>query len=117
MDLPASALQATVAPVTHGEAGNVEEFRIGFEEISADSGVVHGLIWPLLTEDADQEEAAEDVAAVLERCGLGRVELIDQLTYIPRDPEQGSPLFMDREHSLVQVTVPQSGQAGLTQLH
>ena len=104
-----------IAVIARFHDDQTEEYRIGLA-LRQDQTVVHGVVWPLLeTEDNDNELSAE-IETVLQEAGITEVIQLSQQFPIEYCDDCGTPLYPNPEGETVHAELPEE-QAENTQRH
>lgn len=104
-----------IAVIARFHDDQTEEYRIGLA-LRQDQTVVHGVVWPLLeTEDNDNELSAE-IETVLQEAGITEVIQLSQRFPIEYCDDCGTPLYPSAEGEPVHAELPEE-QAENTQRH
>ena len=133
-----AALQASIGSFGESEAeARVDEYRIGFS-LAGEPDVLYGVVWPLYGHEDDDEasylDAATDnnppgtdiasnklpiaeITALLEECGVIRIQRHEELFAMEFCDDCGAPLFPDMDADLVHAEMPEDVPAGTTHLH
>ncbi len=103
LNQPATELRAVVAPFHDRQ---LEEFRIGFTQRGA-SDVVHGVVWPLLEHEDDNNDAPTQIEAALREAGIANVLMLDQRFPLEFCDDCGAPLYPNPEGEPVHAELPE----------
>jgi hypothetical protein len=103
LNQPAGELRAVVAPFYDRQ---LEEFRIGFTQ-RGDSDVVHGVVWPLLEHEDDNNDAPSQIEAALREAGISNVMMLDQRFPLEFCDDCGAPLYPNPEGEPVHAELPE----------
>lgn len=112
-NVPASRLRAIAAPYYDRW---LEEWRIGFTGIDSDD-VVHGVTWPLLGGEDENNDLAAHLEALLKETGLGEVRVLDTRMPLEYCEDCGAPLFPNPEGESVHAELPEDMQGTPAHLH
>ena len=99
---PATELRAVVAPFHDRQ---LEEYRVGFTLRNA-SDVVHGVVWPLL-DNEDEQDIPTQLEATLREAGVPNVMLLDQRFPVEFCDDCGAPLYPNPEGEPVHAELPE----------
>ena len=99
---PATELRAVVAPFHDRQ---LEEYRVGFTLRNA-SDVVHGVVWPLL-DNEDEQDIPSQIEATLREAGVPNVMLLDQRFPVEFCDDCGAPLYPNPEGEPVHAELPE----------
>ncbi|HEY6772912.1 MAG TPA: DUF2863 family protein [Oxalicibacterium sp.] len=141
LEIEPAALQAVIGSFGDEENnGRVDEYRIGFG-LAGDDDVLYGVVWPLYGQEDDDEAyriapspasaastasalepalrrtPTEEIAVLLEGCGIIRIKRLAELFAMEFCDDCGSPLFPDVNADLVHAEMPEDAPAGNTHLH
>lgn len=133
-----AALQASIGSFGESEEeARVDEYRIGFSLVG-EPDVLYGVVWPLyghedddevayLAVDTDSDLPGSDIAsnrspiaeitALLEECGVIRIQRHEELFAMEFCDDCGAPLFPDMDADLVHAEMPEDVPAGTPHLH
>ena len=103
LNQPAGELRAVVAPFHDRQ---LEEFRIGFTRRGS-SDVVHGVVWPLLENEDENNEAPAQIEATLREAGVASVLMLDQRFPLEFCDDCGAPLYPNPEGEPVHAELPE----------
>jgi hypothetical protein len=103
LNQPAAELRAVVAPFHDRE---LEEYRIGFTLRNA-SEVVHGVVWPLLDQEDQNQDIPGQIEATLREAGVPNVMLLDQRFPLEFCDDCGAPLYPNPEGEPVHAELPE----------
>lgn len=103
LNQPAAELRAVVAPFHDRQ---LEEFRIGFTQRGS-SDVVHGVVWPLLEHEDENNDAPGQIEAALREAGIANVLLLDQRFPLEFCDDCGAPLYPNPEGEPVHAELPE----------
>jgi len=114
LNQPAAELRAVVAPFHDRQ---LEEFRIGFTQRGS-SDVVHGVVWPLLEHEDENNDAPGQIEAALREAGVANVLLLDQRFPLEFCDDCGAPLYPNPEGEPVHAELPEEqAEAAPRHLH
>ena len=102
LNQPATELRAVVAPFHDRQ---LEEYRVGFTLRNA-SDVVHGVVWPLL-DNEDEQDIPAQIEATLREAGVPNVMLLDQRFPVEFCDDCGAPLYPNPEGEPVHAELPE----------
>ena len=88
VNIEANQLSAVVAPF---QDNRIDEYRIGFVHKTT-GDLVHGVVWPLLDTEDDNETPAM-VEAALRECGIGDIKVIGHTFPLEYCDDCGTPLY------------------------
>ena len=103
LNLPGTELRAVVAPFHDRQ---LEEYRIGFTR-RGDSNVLHGVVWPLLESEDENNDAPTQIEATLREAGIGSVLVLDQRFPLEFCDDCGAPLYPNPEGEPVHAEMPE----------
>ena len=103
LNLPGAELRAVVAPFHDRQ---LEEYRIGFTR-RGDSDVLHGVVWPLLESEDENNDAPAQIEATLREAGIGSVLILDQRFPLEFCDDCGAPLYPNPEGEPVHAEMPE----------
>ena len=103
LNKPAAELRAVVAPFHDRQ---LEEFRIGFVQHGS-SDVVHGVVWPLLEHEDENNDAPAQIDAALREAGITSVLMLDQRFPLEFCDDCGAPLYPNPEGEPVHAELPE----------
>ncbi|KAF0164988.1 MAG: hypothetical protein FD157_1669 [Rhodocyclaceae bacterium] len=112
LNQPAAELRAVVAPFHDRQ---LEEYRIGFTQRGS-SDVVHGVVWPLLEHEDENNDTPAQIEAALREAGVTTVLLLDQRFPLEFCDDCGAPLYPNPEGEPVHAELPED-QAEATPRH
>ena len=104
---PAAELRAVVAPFHDRQ---LEEFRVGFTRRGG-SDVIHGVVWPLLENEDENNEAPAQIEATLREAGVTSVLMLDQRFPLEFCDDCGAPLYPNPEGEPVHAELPEEQTA------
>jgi hypothetical protein len=114
LNQPASDLRAVVAPFHDRQ---LEEFRIGFT-LRGNSDVVHGVVWPLLEHEDENNDAQGQIEATLRETGVNNILMLNQRFPLEFCDDCGAPLYPNPEGEPVHAELPEEqGEAAPRHLH
>ncbi|MBN8474721.1 DUF2863 family protein [Sulfuritalea sp.] len=114
LNLPGAELRAVVAPFHDRQ---LEEYRVGFTR-RGDSDVLHGVVWPLLESEDENNDAPTQIEATLREAGIGSVLALDQRFPLEFCDDCGAPLYPNPEGEPVHAEMPEEqGEAAPRHLH
>ena len=103
LNQPATELRAVVAPF-HDQ--QLEEFRIGFT-LRGSSDVVHGVVWPLLENEDENNDAPTQIEATLREAGITSVLVLEQRFPLEFCDDCGAPLYPNPEGEPMHAELPE----------
>ena len=103
LNQPAGELRAVVAPFHDRQ---LEEFRIGFTQ-RGNSDVLHGVVWPLLEHEDENNDAPTQIEAALREAGVANVLMLDQRFPLEFCDDCGAPLYPNPEGEPVHAELPE----------
>ncbi len=110
---PASKITATIG----GCWGNgIEEYRIGFS-LGDDDDIVHGTIWPLLSDEAEDTPVVEEIETLLRASGVGNVIVLEEQLPLEFCDDCGAPHFPNRDGEMLHAHLPEDADTHGVQLH
>jgi len=104
-----------VAVIARFHDDQTEEYRIGLA-LRQDQTVVHGVVWPLLETEDDNNELSAEIETVLQDAGITEVIQLSQRFPIEYCDDCGTPLYPSPEGEPVHAELPEE-QAENTQRH
>jgi hypothetical protein len=114
LNQPATDLRAVVAPFHDRQ---LEEFRIGFT-LRGNSDVVHGVVWPLLEHEDENNDAQGQIEATLRETGVSNILMLSQRFPLEFCDDCGAPLYPNPEGEPVHAELPEEqGEAAPRHLH
>ena len=114
LNQPAAELRAVVAPFHDRQ---LEEFRIGFT-LRGSSEVVHGVVWPLLEHEDENNDAPGQIEAALRETGVSNILMLNQRFPLEFCDDCGAPLYPNPEGEPVHAELPEEqGEAAPRHLH
>jgi hypothetical protein len=114
LNQPAAELRAVVAPFHDRQ---LEEYRIGFTQRGS-SDVVHGVVWPLLENEDENNDAPTQIEAALREAGVSSVLMLDQRFPLEFCDDCGAPLYPNPEGEPVHAELPEAqAEAAPRHLH
>lgn len=98
-------IHATIAAFGHER---VDEYRIGLAVDSAGEDIAHGVVWPLLGPESDEDDPAPlaRIRKRLEECGVTRIHLWPELTEPEFCEDCGAPLYPNSRSELMHAELP-----------
>jgi hypothetical protein len=103
LNQPAAELRAVVAPFHDRQ---LEEYRVGFT-LRNSSEVVHGVVWPLLDHEDENQDIPGQIEATLHEAGVPNVLLLDQRFPLEFCDDCGAPLYPNPEGEPVHAELPE----------
>lgn len=115
LDLEPSDIKSTVAGFGHER---LDEYRIGLS-IRDEDEVAHGIVWPLLGAESDQDEPApiEQIREVLREVGVSEVRLWRDLSEPEFCDDCGVPLYPNGKGEIVHAEMPGDVEPESTHFH
>ncbi len=115
LDIEPSDIKATVAGFGHER---LDEYRIGLS-IRDEDEVAHGIVWPLLGAESDQDDPApiEQVREVLREVGVAEVRLWRDLSEPEFCEDCGVPLYPNGKGEIVHAEMPGDVEPESTHFH
>ncbi len=101
-DIASSRLRAVIAPC---EGDGEFEFRISLC-LKPSGEVVHGVPWPLIGTDENEEETVEQIVATLRDCGVTDTLVLRRTLPMEFCEDCGAPLFPNAQGELVHAEIP-----------
>jgi Protein of unknown function (DUF2863) len=110
---PAEKLTAIVG----GCWGNgIEEYRIGFS-MGEEDDVVHGTIWPLVSDEAEDTPVVEEIETLLHAAGIKNVIVLEDRLPLEFCDDCGAPHFPNRDGEMLHAHLPDDADTQRVQLH
>ncbi len=103
LNQPATELRAVVAPFHDRQ---LEEYRVGFT-LRNSSEVVHGVVWPLLDHEDENQDIPGQIEVTLREAGVPNVMLLDQRFPLEFCDDCGAPLYPNPEGEPVHAELPE----------
>jgi hypothetical protein len=94
----------------------IEEYRIGFS-IGDEEDVVHGTIWPLLSDEAEDTPVVEEIESLLKAAGVVNIVSLDEQLPLEFCDDCGAPHFPNREGEMLHAHLPEDADTQGVQLH
>ncbi|MFA7665133.1 MAG: DUF2863 family protein [Burkholderiaceae bacterium] len=109
-------IRATVAPF--GDE-RTDEYRIGLSVDEDDDEVAHGIVWPLLGAESDEDEPSplEQIRDVLREVGVAEMRLWPELTEPEFCEDCGVPLYPNGKGEIVHAEMPGDVEPDSTHFH
>lgn len=104
-----------VAVIARFHDDQTEEYRIGLA-LRQEQTVVHGVVWPLLETEDNNNELSAEIETVLQEAGITQVIQLSQQFPIEYCDDCGTPLYPSPEGEPVHAELPEE-QAENTQRH
>ena len=98
----------------------LEEYRIGFAINSnegEDDDVVHGCVWPLVSDEGDDTPVVEEIEALLRAANVGTIILLEEQLPLEFCDDCGAPHFPNREGEMLHAHLPEDAETGAVHLH
>lgn len=103
LETAASQLRAVIAPFHDRQ---LEEYRIGFTKCDQDA-VLHGVVWPLLGAEDENNDTPAQIEAVLKECGVRDVQNLEHRFPLEYCDDCGAPLYPSPEGEVVHAEMPE----------
>lgn len=103
LNRPAKDLHAVVAPFFDRQ---MEEYRVAFV-LPESNDVVHGVVWPLLENEDDSNDAPIQIDAILRESGLVNITLLEQRFPLEYCDDCGAPLYPNPDGEPVHAELPE----------
>jgi len=103
LNQPAGELRAVVAPFHDRQ---LEEFRIGFTQRGSND-VMHGVVWPLLEHEDENNDAPTQIEAALREAGVTSILMLDQRFPLEFCDDCGAPLYPNPDGEPVHAELPE----------
>lgn len=115
LDVEPGDIKATVAGFGHE---HLDEYRIGMS-IRDEDEVAHGVVWPLLGAESDQDDPSpiEQIREVLREVGVGEVRLWRDLSEPEFCEDCGVPLYPNGKGEIVHAEMPGDVEPESTHFH
>ncbi len=94
----------------------VEEYRVGFS-IGDEEEVVHGTIWPLVSDEAEDTPVADEIEQLLRASGVKQIITLDEQLPLEFCDDCGAPHFPNREGEMLHAHLPEDADTEGVQLH
>ena len=94
----------------------IEEYRIGFS-IGDEEEVVHGTIWPLVSDEAEDTPVTEDIELLLKATGIKTIIVLDEQLPLEFCDDCGAPHFPNRDGEMLHAHLPEDADTRGVQLH
>jgi hypothetical protein len=94
----------------------IEEYRIGFS-IGESEDIVHGTIWPLVSDEAEDTPVVEEIESLLKAAGVSAVIVLDEQLPLEFCDDCGAPHFPNREGEMLHAHLPDDADTHGVQLH
>ncbi len=104
-----------VAVIARFHDDQTEEYRVGLA-LRQNQTVVHGVVWPLLETEDNNNELSAEIESVLQEAGITQVIQLNQRCPIEYCEDCGTPLYPTPEGEPVHAELPEE-QAENTQRH
>ncbi len=116
LDIEPSQIRATVAPFGDERA---DEYRIGLSVGEDDEDVAHGIVWPLLGAESEDDEPPplEQIREVLREVGVAEMRLWPDLTEPEFCEDCGVPLYPNGRGEVVHAEMPGDVEPDSTHFH
>lgn len=113
LNQPVTELRAVVAPFHDRQ---LEEFRIGFTQRGS-SDVVHGVVWPLLEHEDENNDAPGQIETALREAGIATVLMLDQRFPLEFCDDCGMPMYPTPEGETSHAELPEDLPQAPAHLH
>jgi len=115
LDIEADEINATIAAFGHERP---DEYRIGMSIRDSDE-VAHGIVWPLLGAESEQDEPSpiEQIREVLREVGVGEVRAWPELNEPEFCEDCGMPLYPNGKGEIVHAEMPGDVEPESTHFH
>ena len=104
--LPAASLRVVIAPFYDHV---LEEYRVGFTRVGSND-VLHGVVWPLIGNEDEATEVANEIETIVRDAGISEVLLLNERMPLEYCDDCGAPLFPNPEGELVHAQIPESAE-------
>jgi len=94
----------------------LEEYRIGFSIGDSDE-VVHGCVWPLVSDEDDDTPVTEEIESLLRAANVGTIVRLDEQLPLEFCDDCGAPHFPNREGEMLHAHLPDEANGGTMHLH
>jgi hypothetical protein len=111
--LPPREMVAVVAPFYDRE---LEEYRISLMRANAPD-VLHGVVWPVLGPEVEEDTVADEIEAILKQLGVGQVIHVTQKFPLEHCSDCGAPMFSDPEGELIHAGFPEEDPPEVVRYH
>jgi Protein of unknown function (DUF2863) len=106
-----------ITAIIGGCWGNgIEEYRIGFS-IGEEEDVVHGTIWPLVSDEAEDTPVVEEIESLLKAAGIKSIISLDEQLPLEFCDDCGAPHFPNRDGEMLHAHLPEDADTHGVQLH
>jgi len=115
LDIEPEEIKATIAAFGHDRP---DEYRIGMSIRDSDE-VAHGIVWPLLGAESDQDEPTpvEQIREVLREVGVGEVRVWPEMNEPEFCEDCGVPLYPNGKGEIVHAEMPGDVEPESTHFH
>lgn len=94
----------------------LEEYRIGFAIGDGDE-VVHGCVWPLVSDESDDTPVIEEIEGLLRAANVGTILVLEEQLPLEFCDDCGAPHFPNREGEMLHAHLPEDADTGSVHLH
>jgi len=94
----------------------LEEYRIGFS-IGESDEVVHGCVWPLVSDESDDTPVVEEIEGLLRAANVGTITVLEEQLPLEFCDDCGAPHFPNREGEMLHAHLPEDADTGSVHLH
>ena len=94
----------------------LEEYRIGFSMGDSDD-VVHGCVWPLVSDEDNDTPVVEEIEALLRAANVGTIMVLEEQLPLEFWDDCGAPHFPNRDGEMLHAHLPEDAETGSVHLH
>ena len=94
----------------------LEEYRIGFS-IGESDEIVHGCVWPLVSDEGDDTPVVEEIEGLLRAAKIGTILLLEEQLPLEFCDDCGAPHFPNRDGEMLHAHLPEDAETGSVHLH
>ncbi|HPG61991.1 MAG TPA: DUF2863 family protein [Casimicrobium sp.] len=94
----------------------LEEYRIGFSIGDSDE-VVHGCIWPLVSDENEESPVIEEIEVLLRAAKVGTILVLSEQLPLEFCDDCGAPHFPNRDGEMLHAHLPEDAETGSVHLH
>jgi hypothetical protein len=94
----------------------LEEYRIGFSIEDSDE-VVHGCIWPLVSDESEESPVIEEIEVLLRAAKVGTILVLSEQLPLEFCDDCGAPHFPNRDGEMLHAHLPEDAETGSVHLH